>query len=82
MINAFYVLRESLSNFKKYAEGLSSNIEKGEEASDKGIFKLPEIYGGANLAAAGGAPAGGKKAAPPGKAPAGKAAAGKGKDDG
>ena len=47
MINSFYVLRESLTNFKKYAEGLCSNIEKGEESEGKGHFKLPEIYGGA-----------------------------------
>lgn len=72
LINSFYVLRDSLTNFKKFAEGLSSNIEKGEESESKGSFKLPEMYGGgANLAqaAAGGKGAKGKaadaKAAPP-----------------
>lgn len=46
MINSFYVLRESLKNFKKFAEGLVSGIEKGEEKEDKGSFKIPEMYGG------------------------------------
>ena len=52
MINCFYVLRESLNNFKKYAEGLVNAIEKGEEADSKGHFKLPEMYGGSMAAAA------------------------------
>ena len=67
MINSFYVLRESLTNFKKYADGLCSNIEKGEESEGKGHFKLPEIYGGslggAPPSAPGGAKPGGKPAA-------------------
>lgn len=46
MINSFYVLREALSNFKKMAEGLTQEIEKGEESRDKGCFSLPEMYGG------------------------------------
>ena len=52
MVNGFYVLRESLQNFKKFAEGLSSNIEKGEEGQEKGSLLLPEMYGGGNTAAA------------------------------
>ena len=68
MVNGFYVLRESLQNFKKFAEGLSSNIEKGEESQDKGSLALPEMYGGGGAAlGAGGAP-GKKGGAPPPKA--------------
>ena len=69
MINSFYVLRESLNNFKKYAEGLTFGIEKGDESEDKGHFKLPEMYGGSNAIAPGGTAA----AAPKGKAPPAKA---------
>ena len=76
MVNGFYVLRESLQNFKKFAEGLSTNIEKGEESQDKGSLALPEMYGGGGAAlAAGGAPK--KGGAPPPKA----AAPAKGKKD-
>ena len=68
LINGFYVLRESLSNFKKFAEGLIANVEKGEESKDKGSFQLPEMYGGgAGQAAAAGAKGGAKGA--PAKAP-------------
>jgi len=73
MINSFYVLRESLNNFKKYAEGLVNSIEKGDENETKGHFKLPEMYGGAN--AVGGAnsmPASKAGKAPPAKPPASK----------
>ena len=79
MVNGFYVLRESLHNFKKFADGLTNNIEKGEESADKGSLALPEIYGGGGAQmAAQGAP-GKKGGAPPPKAapPKGKG----GKDD-
>lgn len=78
MVNGFYVLRESLHNFKKFAEGLSSNIEKGEESQEKGSLLLPEMYGGGNALAAAGAP-GKKGGAPPAKAAP--PVKGKGKDD-
>lgn len=72
MVNGFYVLRECLQNFKKLAEGISSNVEKGEESPDKGSLSLPEMYGGGGAQAAQAAPAkkGGApppKAAPPAK---------------
>ena len=76
MVNSFYVLREGLINFKKFAEGLFSGIEKGEESDGKGSLQLPEIYGGANAAFASQVSAG-KKGAPAGKAPAKAPAKGK-----
>ena len=81
MINSFYVLRESLANFKKFAEGLSSGVEKGNESVDKGSFKLPDMYGGSSAAAAAaaaGAPSK-KGGAPPAKAAPAKG--GKGKEE-
>lgn len=69
MVNSFYVLREGLRNFKKFAEGLSTGIEKGEESSDKGSLQLPEMYGGGNSNFASQASVG------KGKAPAGKGSA-------
>ena len=48
MVNAFYVLRQSLHNFKKFAEGISTGVEKGEEGAEKGSLLLPEMYGGGN----------------------------------
>ena len=72
MINSFYVLRESLNNFKKYAEGLVSSIEKGEESESKGHFKLPEMYGGSMASALGNVQASKQGKAPPAKPPASK----------
>jgi len=72
MISSFYVLRDSLNNFKKFAEGQTSRVERGEESEAKGSFKLPEIYGGTNAAAALAAAASkgaAAKQAPPAKAP-------------
>lgn len=46
-INSFYVLRQSLQNFKAMAEGATNKVEDGAEAKDKGSFSLPDIYGGA-----------------------------------
>lgn len=69
MVNSFYVLREGLNNFKKFAEGLSAGIEKGEESTDKGSLLLPEMYGGGNNNFASQASVG-KGKAPPGKASA------------
>ena len=82
MINSFYVLRESLNNFKRFAEGMSSDIERGEESREKGSFMLPEMYGGGNAAFAStnAAPAKGGKAAPAKAAPA-KAGAKGGKEE-
>lgn len=84
LLNAFYVLRQALTNFKAYADGKHTKVETGVEPEDKGSFKLPEMYGGSGLGIAGapvdpkakaGAPA--QKAAPadPKKAPPGKAGA-------
>lgn len=76
MVSGFYVLRQSLQNFKRLAEGLSSGVEKGEESDKKGSLKLPEMYGGGGAAAQ--APPAAAKKAPPAKAPAPK---GKGKEE-
>ena len=83
MINSFYVLRESLNNFKRFAEGMSSDIERGEESREKGSFMLPEMYGGGNaaFASANAAPAKGGKAAAPAKAAPAKGGAKGGKEE-
>lgn len=83
LINAFYVLRQGLVNFKLLAEGETRGVESGEETKEKGSFKLPEMFGGAGAAGANAAAKGGK--APPPKAADPKAkgaAAAKGKGDG
>ena len=49
LLQAFYVLRQALINFKALAEGKHSKVETGLESEDKGSFKLPEIYGGSGL---------------------------------
>jgi len=67
MLDSFYVLRESLNNFKKYAEGLVYEIEKGQESESKGHFKLPEMYGGSLVNAQ--APPSKQGKAPPAKPP-------------
>ena len=79
VINSFYVLRESLINIKKFAEGLFSGIEKGEESEQKGSFRLPEMYGGGASAfsSQSSAPVGKGKQAPPPKAAAPVKAGGK-----
>lgn len=79
LINSFYTLKQSLENFKLFAEGVISGIEKGEEGRDKGSFVIPEMYGG-SAAAVGNNPAGKGQKAPPAKAPA-KPSTGKGKDE-
>jgi hypothetical protein len=69
LINAFYIYRQGLTNFKSFAEGKHNKIETGLESEDKGSFRLPEIYGGTGLGAAA-APVDPKaKAAAPAKAP-------------
>lgn len=62
-MNSFYVLRQALYNFKSFSEGQYRLVETGAESSDKGSFKLPEIYGGSGGAAPTSGP-GGKKAEP------------------
>jgi hypothetical protein len=41
-LEAFYVLRQGLFNFKAIAEGQYRNVEKGVEADNKGSFKMPD----------------------------------------
>ena len=42
---AFYILRQSLVNFKGYAEGKHGKIaEGGTENEDKGSLKIPDMY--------------------------------------
>jgi hypothetical protein len=78
LINGFYTLKKSLENFKLFAEGNISGVEKGDEGKDKGSFTIPEMYGG-SLATQANAPSS-KGKAPPAKAPA-KPATGKGKEE-
>jgi hypothetical protein len=70
LINAFYILRQGLANFKSFAEGKHQKVETGTESEDKGSFRLPEMYGGSGLgAAAAAADPKAKGNAPPAKAP-------------
>lgn len=84
LLNAFYVLRQALTNFKSFAEGKHQRVETGAESEDKGTFRLPEMYGGSGLGLAApvdpkakqpppakAPPADPKKGAPPGKGGAG-----------
>ena len=66
LLEAFYVLRQGLTNFKALAEGQYLGVEKGTESENKGSFKLPDQPSGT------GAPAAGKKAPPPAKDAKGK----------
>ena len=49
LINSFYVLRKSLENFKLFAEGVVTGVEKGEEGKEKKSFTIPEMYGGSAI---------------------------------
>ena len=68
-INAFYVLKQSLVNFKLIAEGWTQEVENGAEPKEKGSFELPEMYGGTlpTTADKGGKGATAKKEAAPAK---------------
>jgi hypothetical protein len=74
-INSFYVLRQSLQNFKALAEGVTKGVEDGAESKEKGSFSLPEVFGGGGAAAAGQEKGGAKKPAAQAKAPPPKAPA-------
>jgi hypothetical protein len=74
LLNAFYILRQGLTNFKHFALGKHPRVETGLEAEDKGTFRLPEMYGGTGLGGGAGGPVD-PKAAAKGGAPAQKAPA-------
>jgi len=50
-VQAFYILRQALFNFRNFAEGKHSKLaETGFESEDKGTMKVPDMY---NVAPAG-----------------------------
>lgn len=60
-INAYYILKQSLVNFKLIAEGWMQDVENGAEPKEKGSFELPEMFGG-NLPVVGAGAKGAPKA--------------------
>ena len=64
LINSFYVLRQSLTNYKLFAEGWTNETESGQEDKSKGSFELPDSFATGGSTAP---PAKGGKAPPPAK---------------
>ena len=65
LVNAYYILKQALVNFKSIAEGWSNDVENGAEPKDKGSFELPEMFGGSQPNPVQAGSKGGKAQPPP-----------------